>query len=172
MIELEKTYLAKSLPQGLKDCRRKEIADSYIPKESDHCVLRVRKSGDELEITKKAPTRPGDASQQEEQTIQLSQDEYNALASIPGKKVRKIRYYYDHHGKIAEFDVFQDELEGLVAVDVEFETEEEKQSFGMPDFCLADVTQEDFIAGGMISGKSYADIEGELDRFGYKKLFL
>ena len=42
----------------------------------------------------------------------------------------------------------------------------------MPDFCLADVTQEKFIAGGMICGKSYEDIEKELKRFNYVKLFL
>lgn len=40
----------------------------------------------------------------------------------------------------------------------------------MPDFCLAEVTEEDFVAGGVICGKSYADIESELARFGYEKL--
>lgn len=40
----------------------------------------------------------------------------------------------------------------------------------MPDFCLADITQEDFIAGGMICGKTYADIESEVQRFGYVKI--
>ena len=44
-------------------------------------------------------------------------------------------------------------------------TEEEKNKFGMPDFCLADVTQEDFIAGGYLAGKGYVDIEKELERF-------
>ena len=40
----------------------------------------------------------------------------------------------------------------------------------MPDFCLADVTQEVFIAGGMLCGKCYKDIEDDLARIGYKKL--
>ena len=57
-------------------------------------------------------------------------------------------------------------------VDFEFETSEEKESFEMPDFCLADVTQEVFTAGGMICGKSYEDIENDLNRYNYKKLFL
>lgn len=40
----------------------------------------------------------------------------------------------------------------------------------MPDFCLAEVTEEDFIAGGVICGKTYADVAPELARFGYEKL--
>ncbi|MEK6905851.1 MAG: hypothetical protein AABX24_05615 [Nanoarchaeota archaeon] len=42
----------------------------------------------------------------------------------------------------------------------------------MPNFCLAEVTQEDFIAGGMICGKTYEDIEDDLRKFKYNKLFL
>ena len=42
----------------------------------------------------------------------------------------------------------------------------------MPDFCLKEVTQELFIAGGMICGKSYEDIEENLKRFNYLKLFM
>ena len=46
----------------------------------------------------------------------------------------------------------------------------EKDSFVMPEFCLVDVTQEKFGAGGMLAGKSYEDIEQHLKRFGYVKL--
>ena len=46
----------------------------------------------------------------------------------------------------------------------------DKDSFGMPEFCLVDVTQEDFIAGGMICGKRYDDILEDLDGFGYIRL--
>lgn len=43
-------------------------------------------------------------------------------------------------------------------------------SFQMPDFCLCEVTQEEFIAGGMLCGKRYTDIEADLERFGYKRI--
>ena len=46
MIELEKTYLAKEIPQGLKDCNSKEIIDIYIPKSNAHPKIRIRKNGD------------------------------------------------------------------------------------------------------------------------------
>lgn len=172
MIELEKTYLAKKIPEGLENCKFKEIIDIYIPKSAEHPKLRIRKNGDKFEITKKKPVDDRDASHQEEQTIILNKDEFEALNQIEDKRTRKIRYYYDFAGRTVEIDVFKDSLKGLIVVDFEFETVEEKNSFEMPDFCLAEITQEDFIAGGMICRKSYKDIEEDLERFGYKKLFL
>ena len=171
MIELEKTYLAKKLPNNLKSCKFKEIVDLYIPK-TNHPKLRIRKNRDKYEMTKKEPVGL-DKSIQKEQTIILTEEEFDFLdRQLKGKRVRKIRYYYDYEGRIAEFDVFQDELEGLVVVDFEFSSKEEKNGFEMPEFCLADVTSENFIAGGMICGKTYEDIEDYLKKLGYKKLFL
>lgn len=173
MIELEKTYLAKYIPENLTDYQSKEIIDVYLSKDSDHPKLRLRKNGDSFELTKKAPVKTDDASQQEEQTINLTATEFDRLNSqIEGKVVSKIRYFYDYNGNIAEFDVFQDKLLGLVIIDFEFITVFEKEDFVMPDFCLADVTQEVFVAGGVICGKSYEDIEADLDKFEYKKLFI
>lgn len=172
MIELEKTYLAKKLPDNIKNSEFKEVVDNYIPRGSEHPKLRLRKNGNIFELTKKEPVNHGDASHQEEQTIILSKAEYGALNKIEGKRVRKLRFYYDYGGRVAEIDIFQDALIGLVVIDFEFATMEDKDGFQMPDFCLADVTQEDFIAGGMLCGKSYEDIANELNRYGYNKLSL
>lgn len=173
MIELEKTYLAKRLPENLRSCEFKEIIDVYIPKTSEHPKLRLRKNGNKFELTKKEPVNKGNASHQKEQTIILTETEFNALnQQIEGKRVRKIRYFYDHNENIAEFDVFQDDLLGLVVIDFEFATLDEKDVFQIPDFCLVDITQEVFMAGGMICGKSYKDIEDNLKKFEYNKLFL
>jgi len=172
MIEIEKTYLVKDLPKNLKNCKFKEIIDIYIPKTSDHSKLRIRRNGDKFEMTKKEPVSGRDSSYQKEQTIILTETEFNTFSELEGKRVRKFRYYYNYNGQIAEIDIFQDLLNGLVLVDFEFITLKEKDNFKMPDFCLADVTQKVFIAGGVICGKSYKDIENDLNRFGYQKLFL
>ncbi len=171
MIELEKTYLAKFIPENLRNCKSKEIVDIYIPKSKRHPTIRIRKNGDNYEITKKEPIKD-DPSHQKEQTIILTEEEFNELMKLDGKKAHKLRYFYEYNGKMAEVDVFQDKLKGLVVVDFEFETKEEKDSFEMPDFCLVDITSEEFIAGGMLCGKSYEDIEEDLKRFGYSKLFV
>ena len=169
MIELERTFLAKSLPD-LSGCRKKQIIDIYVPPRKDHPTLRIRKDGDRMFITKKEPIA-GDASKQKEHTIELVEEEFEALSKIEGKRVEKIRYLLDVNGKTAEIDVFQGPLLGLVVVDFEFGTEEEKAAFQPPEFCLVDVTLEKFIAGGMLCGKSYGEIEGQLRKFGYQRLF-
>jgi CYTH domain-containing protein len=98
--------------------------------------------------------------------------EFASFHTSKNTNTEKTRYCYTYQDLYAELDVFDGKLQGLVVVDFEFETEEDKNAFSMPDFCLADVTQELFIAGGMLAGKGYADIEEDLQRFGYKKLFL
>ena len=170
MIELERTYLAKYLPMGLENCDRREVVDIYIPKSDAHPKLRIRKNGDKLEMTKKEPIETGDASRQSEQTIVLTEAEFETLNGLDGKRVRKLRYFYKIDDRTAEIDIFKDFLEGLVLVDFEFDSLQEKEKFIMPDFCLVEVTQETFAAGGMLCGKDYKDIEEDLKRFGYQKI--
>lgn len=169
MIELERTYLAKYLPPGLSESQSKEVVDVYIPPQSPHPVIRLRKNGDRFELTKKQPVA-GDSSEQLEETIHLSFPEYEVLSRVEGKRVSKVRYFYAHELRTAEIDVFQESLSGLVLVDFEFQNVEEKNSFQMPEFCLAEVTHEHFIAGGMLCGKSYADIEEDLRKYNYQPL--
>lgn len=170
MLELEKTYLAKYIPERLSQYPNKEVIDIYLPDDSEHPRLRIRKRGDKYEITKKTKINEDDASRQIEQTIELDEKEFSSLASAKGKKVRKLRYYMPYRGRTAEVDVFQDDLSGLIVVDFEFDFPEEQVAFEMPDFCLVDVTQETFIAGGMLCGKTYSDIKKDLDRLSYKLL--
>ncbi len=172
MLELERTFLAKSLPAGLKECRNKEIVALYVPNSSELAKLRIRNVGDFCEITKKEMLRGNDSSEQEEHTIHLTKEEYAVLSKLPGKRFRKIRYYCSHEGRTAEIDVYQDNLNGLVLIDFEFKTREEKDAFEMPDFCLAEVTQSKEFAGGFMAGRTYEQMEAYLKKYGYKKLFL
>ncbi len=169
-LELENTYLAKELPKGLEKFPCKEIIDVYIPANDPHPCLRLRKRGDKYEITKKQPVSGDDASAQNEHTIKLTKDEFDSLSSVKGKKAHKIRYEYDYKGNKAEIDVFQGDLKGLVVVDFEFDDPKKRAAFGMPDFCLADITQDKTFAGGMLCGKRYSDIEPRLKELGYKPL--
>ena len=170
-IEYERTYLAKEIPKGLSNCKFVEIADIYLPKNASHPHLRIRKFGDRYEITKKEPVEGNDSSEQLESTIPLTKGEFEDLATLEGQKFRKLRYYYKYEGRTFEFDVFKDDLDGLVIVDVEFSNREEMDKFEIPPFCLADVTQEIVIAGGKLAGQVFENISDDLKtRFGYKKL--
>ena len=170
MRELERTFLARYLPQGIASFGCKEIIDIYIPKGSRHPALRLRKSGERYEITKKEPVKEGDASHMNEQTIKLTREEFDTLKRVHGKIVHKFRYRYPFGEHTAEIDVFQESLEGLVIIDFEFNSLKEKDAFKMPEFCLAEVTQDEALAGGMLCGKSYEDIEPALEKYGYRRL--
>lgn len=169
-IELEKTFLLKSIPENLKDCKFIEIFDVYIPQSTVHPILRLRKKGNVFEMTKKYPKDNNDASEQEEHTIILSEEEFTTLSELNGKKLRKFRYYYPMNNITAEIDVYLDDLEGLALADFEFKSIEDKKNFIMPNFCLADVTQEKVAAGGILAGKKYSDIESTLNKYNYQKI--
>ncbi|MCC7004527.1 hypothetical protein IT397_01250 [Candidatus Nomurabacteria bacterium] len=169
-VEFEKTYLIKTMPDGWQSFQNKEIFDIYFPFKEVHPNLRVRKAGDKYDITKKECINGNDSSEQNEHTIKLTSPEFEALKNLEGKKLRKIRYYFDLNGIRGELGVHKDELEGLVLVDFEFKNREEMERFVMPDFCLADVTQEEFVAGGMLCGKKYSDVEDYLLKYGYKRM--
>ena len=171
--EFELTFLAKELPAGFSTALpSKEIVDIYVPARAAHATLRIRKNGDSYEITKKQPVSSTDSSHQTENTIPLTKEEYADLSMIPGKRLRKIRYYYAEQEIDYEIDIFQDELAGLVVVDVEFNSHAAMAEFVAPPWVLVDVTQDKFIAGGMLCGRSYADIQDDLDVRQYKKLTL
>lgn len=166
--EFELTYLARSLPETLFSFPSIEILDIYIPASVDHATLRIRKRSEVYEITKKQPVQGNDSSHQIENTIPLTKAEFEELSQIQGKRVRKIRYQYSEANIEYEVDVFQDDLKGLVLIDVEFNSHEEKNEYAPPNWLLADVTQEHFIAGGVLCGKKYVDLKKDLSRFKYE----
>lgn len=169
-VEIEKTYLVRELPSDIQSASFKDYHDLYIPASEPHPHLRLRKRGDILELTKKIAISEGDFSQFQEITIPLSTPEYDEIVTTHGKAVTKRRFFVPMGGKIAEIDLFLGPLKGLVLADFEFNDELEKDSFVMPSFCLAEVTQEEFIAGGYLAGKSYEDIKPYLEKYQYQPL--
>ncbi len=171
-IEREKTYLLKALPDGLTAWRSTIIRDIYVPEAADHAVLRLRQKGGKYEMTKKIPVSGTDSSRQHEHTILLSQEEFEALAKCSTKQIIKRRFFGDLAGHSAEVDVFMGTLEGLAVVDFEFDSDDKLAAFAQPDIALADVTQDEWIAGGKLAGKSYNDILPALERYGYQSVHI
>jgi CYTH domain-containing protein len=171
-IELENTYLVKYLPNGLEGAPVEETLDIYFPLGEKHATLRLRRRGEAMELTKKVPVKGKDSSKMVEHTIALDRDEYEALAQVPGKRLHKLRYLVKYADRKAEVDVFLDQLAGLVMVDFEFKTRAEQHKFKLPDFCLHEVTQDAHLAGGMLCGKSFVDIEPRLAKYKYQRLEL
>jgi CYTH domain-containing protein len=170
--ELERTFLAKKIPKEVLSAKAIEMVDSYIPAIStDHPTLRLRKKGNYFEITKKEPISEDDYSELQEHTITLNEAEYLALADCPSLKVEKLRFQVYINEYQAEVDIFKGALTGLVLINFEFATNDEKQAFLTPDICLHEVTQEEWCAGGILAGKSFKDIAPFLSSLGYEPIF-
>ena len=167
-LEIERTYLAKYLPEGLSSCEFKDIEDWYLPKGAPHCYLRIRNSNGSFVMTKKEEVLAGDASTHFEHNIKLSNEEYQSLKTADSYILKKRRYLYPYQGRTAEIAVFSGDLQGLVLIEFEFENKEDFLNFSMPDFCLVDVTQEECFAGGVLCHESIDSLKEDLDKFGYK----
>lgn len=165
-LEIERTFLAKYLPEDIKNFPSHEIIDYYIPQGAVHAKLRIRKSDDKYTITKKVQLKDDDASVQMEHNIELSEDEFLAFKTTPSDKSHKIRYYYNN----AEISIFLDDLKGLVMIDFEFKNIEESLSFIAPDFCLAEVTDDEEVAGGILCHYNMETLRPFLDKYNYKNI--
>jgi adenylate cyclase len=167
-MEFEKTYLCPEIPTQYISGEPTRMVDVYIPEISEHPKLRLRQKGSHYEITKKTPI-DNDPSRQLEETIELAKDEFDALMSASTRKIEKLRVPLMYDGFEGELDIFSGEHEGLVLVDFEFRGVEDQEKFGQPSFCSADVTLEDAIAGGILSGLKHDDLFTVLhSKYGYE----
>ncbi|MDZ7786453.1 MAG: hypothetical protein U5L95_05025 [Candidatus Saccharibacteria bacterium] len=96
--EFELTFLASRLPSEIKNKDAVEYSDIYIPEDADFPVLRLRKKGENFELTKKVPIVEGDYSKHVEDTIVLSKSEFQSLKKSSNRKVEKLRYSFQNHG--------------------------------------------------------------------------
>lgn len=165
-LEIERTFLARYLPADLKNFPSHEIMDYYLPPGAEHAKLRIRKSDDKYTITKKELVNQEDESIQIEHNIELTTSEFNSFKNIAADTVHKIRYYYNG----AELDLFLDDLQGLVLIDFEFDSVEQSLEFEAPDFCLAEVTKDNEIAGGLLCRHNIESLQSILNKYNYKLL--
>ncbi len=170
-LEIELTYLAKQIPVEIVNAVGQELIDIYVPEDVDFPQLRIRKKDNHYEITKKSPFKQGDLSAHYEDTILLNEAEYWVLSRVSSKKLEKRRFSSSVGNYMIELDIFQGDLTGLVLIDFEFKTLEDKAEFTPPFYCLADVTQEKLMLGNHLAGKTYQDIEPILKAFRYKPLY-
>ena len=134
-MEIERKYLVKEIPTDLEQYESKKIAQGYLCTEP---VVRIRRSNDDYYMTYK-----GDGLMvREEYNLPLTKDAYEHLRpKIDGLLIAKTRYLISLDGKLtAELDIFEEDLDGLVIVEVEFDSVEEANAFNAPDWFGEDVT--------------------------------
>lgn len=134
-MEIERKYLIKTMPENLSAYNFKQIEQGYL---CTGPVVRIRRSNDDYYLTYKG----GGLMVREEYNLPLTKEAYEHLkAKADGIIISKKRYLIPLTDKLTiELDIFEDELSSLVLAEVEFETEEEANSFIPPEWFGEDVT--------------------------------
>ncbi|MBQ3393764.1 MAG: CYTH domain-containing protein [Oscillospiraceae bacterium] len=133
-MEIERKFLVESIP-SLEGVSCKEIIQGYLCTKP---VVRVRKEGDEYILTYKGKGHMA----REEYNLPLTEESYAHLVEkCDGHLIRKTRYYIPlEDGLVAELDIFKAPHDGLVVVEVEFETTRQAEAFAPPSWFGMDVT--------------------------------
>ena len=134
-MEIERKYLVKTLPDHLEQYPCRQIEQGYLNTDP---VVRIRRSNDSYILTYKGKG----LMVREEYNLPLNEESFIHLKEkIDGLLIQKRRYLIPLAEKYTiELDVFEGELAPLVLAEVEFETEEEANTFVPPEWFGEDVT--------------------------------
>lgn len=134
-MEIERKYLIKKLPENLEAYPHKEIEQGYL---STNPVVRIRRSDDKYILTYKG----SGMMVREEYNLPLTKEAFEHMKpKADGIFIEKTRYLIPYEEKYTiELDIFKGELAPLTLAEVEFESEEEANSFCPPDWFGEDVT--------------------------------
>ena len=135
-MEIERKYAVKELPENLSHYPCKIIEQGYL---CHNPILRIRKSNEDYILTykstkgMKAYTEQG-ALMNQEVELPLTEEAYLSLKSKTEEHmVYKKRYLIPlEDGLMAELDLFEGLLSGLIMVEVEFPDEKSADSFTPP----------------------------------------
>lgn len=133
-MEIERKFLVRELPAHLEEYPKRHIEQGYL------CVapvVRIRKDNEKYELTYKS----GGMMVRQEYNLPLDKESYEHLKTkVDGRLIAKTRYMIPHEPYTIELDVFENDLAPLVLAEVEFQTEEEANTFAPPEWFGEDVT--------------------------------
>ncbi|MEG1992887.1 MAG: CYTH domain-containing protein [Acetivibrio sp.] len=145
-MEIEKKFQIKKLPEHLEEYPKKVIEQGYL---CESPVVRIRKSNEDYILTYKSKFGLEKETEKEkaaricnEVEVPLDEKGYEHLKKkIDGHLIKKVRYLIPLEGKlIAELDIFEGYLKGLIFVEVEFSSKEEAEAFLPPEWFGKEVT--------------------------------
>lgn len=134
-MEIERKYLLNKLPE-LENYEHHKIEQAYL---CTGPVVRVRREDETYYMTYKG----GGMMAREEYNLPLTRESYEHLKQkADGNVISKTRYLIplEKEGLIAEVDVFEEPFAPLVLAEVEFESEEQANTFVPPEWFGEDVT--------------------------------
>ena len=134
-LEIERKFLVRTLPPGFSELPAAQIDQGYAED-----GLRFRRRDDRYFETRKFSL----GLVNEEQELELSREEFDAgWPSTETRRLEKQRTRFPlDDGLVAEIDVFEGSLEGLLYVEVEFPSVEKAKAFEPPEWFGREVTDD------------------------------
>lgn len=136
-VEIERKYALSSPPPGLDKHPLERIQQGYLAVADDGVEVRVRRRGDATVLTVKSG--PGHVRVEEE--IPIDERRFAALWPLTaGRRLSKTRHYVPLGDVVAEVDVYDEHLAGLLTAEVEFPSLEASARFTPPTWFGREVT--------------------------------
>ena len=137
MTEIERKYLVKSLPPGMRD--DKLIRQGYLAY-GNQMEARIRQYGDDYFLT----VKEGSGLSRKETEIGITPQQFLALwPATEGRRLEKVRSLVAFGGLRIEIDRYTGAHGPLVVAEVEFTSVQESERFEKPDFLGREITEED-----------------------------
>lgn len=134
-MEVERKFRLRRLPD-LSGTDADPIEQGYLAVGADGEV-RLRRKGERTLLTVKR----GRGLSRGEAEVEVSREQFETLWPLTdGRRLRKRRHVLPHDGLEIEVDVYEDELEGLIVAEVEFDSEEQAREFEPPAWLGDEVT--------------------------------
>lgn len=164
-IEWERRFLLDRFPSGAIVTRIRPVIDHYI----EGTNLRLREQSEDdgevvFKLTQKLPGGTLPAEQGLITTMYLTKDEFNVLARLPAKVLRKTRHSVPPFG----IDVFEGVLDGLVLAEAEFNSAAEASALILPSFIVAEVSGDTRFTGGSLVTASRQQLNNWLGENGVR----
>jgi len=162
--EIERKWLInkENIPYNLTDpsIKASKIKQTYICFDPE---IRVREYTDvykdevSYEMTIKA-NMSKDGLVRDEYNIDINEEQYNNMVvKKEGNVIYKTRYDFIENGINVSIDIYQDDLEGLAYMEIEFTNEEESNNYVTPDWVIKEVTDDKRYKNGQLARNGIPD---------------
>jgi CYTH domain-containing protein len=137
-VEIERKFLVAELPPELNQHPGQRIEQGYLAIAPDGVEVRVRRRDGQATLTVKSG--PGQVRTEEEMAI--DERRFDALWRLTeGRRVSKTRHELPlEDGAVAELDVYDGELDGLLTVEIEFDSVDASERFTPPPWVGRELT--------------------------------
>ena len=154
-IEIEKKYKIKKIPENIEQYKKIKIEQAYLNYGSKPTV-RIRKYNEDEYILSYKSRKKGyrdNLSVCDEVELDLTKEAYEHLKQkADGRVIYKTRYIVPlDDGLKVEIDFFKEFFEGVMFAEIEFKSEEQANTYKVPDWIGEDISKEKRVKNGYMS---------------------